>query len=342
MFTQPVSSPPPGPSPSTSAPSRPSRLRGLSYLRNYTQNHLLSREGHHSGSGTANSSTAGSGTTSPSRQVAGSGGSALTRSLSYSPTTSAPPANDNRLTLISSTPHPGRNTASTPPPAAVSTTTPSASVHSSEGQEQVTNSVVADVENTSTPTAPAVTSEPSQETSTMGRARAGTTGEGAAAAGTSTPENLPTIRFSAYFDPRSTRPSLIFSPIQRTPPSGSEKIRVGRYSERDSNSMANTPGGQPSAAPVGFKSKVVSRRHCEFWYEDGKWYIKDVKSSSGTFLNHIRLSPPSQESKAFVVNDGDIVQLGIDFKGGEEMIFRCVKMRLELNRGWQGKLNTFK
>lgn len=93
---------------------------------------------------------------------------------------------------------------------------------------------------------------------------------------------------------------------------------------------------------MGFKSKVVSRRHCEFWYEEGKWYIKDVKSSSGTFLNHIRLSPPGQESKPFPVNDGDVVQLGIDFKGGEEMIFRCVKMRLELNRGWQNKLNKFK
>lgn len=106
--------------------------------------------------------------------------------------------------------------------------------------------------------------------------------------------------------------------------------------------MSSNPGNQPSSSPVGFKSKVVSRRHCEFWYENGKWYIKDVKSSSGTFLNHIRLSPPSQESKAFPVNDGDIVQLGIDFKGGEEMIFRCVKMRLEINRGWQNKLNTFK
>ncbi|PHH83577.1 hypothetical protein CDD83_2961 [Cordyceps sp. RAO-2017] len=123
-------------------------------------------------------------------------------------------------------------------------------------------------------------------------------------------------------------------------PTGSEVIRVGRYSERDGQA-ATMSGSQPSAAPVGFKSKVVSRRHCEFWCEDGKWYIKDVKSSSGTFLNHIRLSPPSQESKAYPVNDGDIVQLGIDFKGGEEMIFRCVKMRLELNRGWQNKLNTF-
>ncbi|PNY24812.1 Uncharacterized protein TCAP_05249, partial [Tolypocladium capitatum] len=154
------------------------------------------------------------------------------------------------------------------------------------------------------------------------------------------PETAPSIRFSAYYDPRSTRPSLSFPPISRTLPNGSELIRVGRYSERDGQA-GNTAGNQPSAAPVGFKSKVVSRRHCEFWCEDGKWYIRDVKSSSGTFLNHIRLSPPSQESKAYPVNDGDIVQLGIDFKGGEEMIFRCVKMRLELNRGWQNKLNTF-
>lgn len=151
---------------------------------------------------------------------------------------------------------------------------------------------------------------------------------------------LPSIRFSVFVDPRSQRPSLHFSPIARTLPTGSEIIRVGRYSERDS--QPTVPMNVPSAAPVGFKSKVVSRRHCEFWYEAGKWYIKDVKSSSGTFLNHIRLSPPGQESKPFPVNDGDVVQLGIDFKGGEEMIFRCVKMRLELNRGWQNKLNKFK
>lgn len=180
----------------------------------------------------------------------------------------------------------------------------------------------------------------------MTRARASTMGDAvstaAATAATTAADFMPSIRFSAYYDPRATRPSLTFPTVSRTLPTGAESIRVGRYSERDSQSMANLPHNQPSSAPVGFKSKVVSRRHCEFWNEDGKWYVKDVKSSSGTFLNHIRLSPPSQESKAFPVNDGDIVQLGIDFKGGEEMIFRCVKMRIELNRGWQNKLNTFK
>jgi hypothetical protein len=47
------------------------------------------------------------------------------------------------------------------------------------------------------------------------------------------------------------------------------------------------------------------------------------------------------ESRPFPVSDGDLVQLGIDFKGGEEVIFRCVKIRIEINRGWQKSLNSF-
>lgn len=116
---------------------------------------------------------------------------------------------------------------------------------------------------------------------------------------------------------------------------------MGRFSERDVGA-ADALTNPLSTAPVGFKSKVVSRQHCELWCESGQWYIKDVKSSSGTFLNHVRLSSPGMESRAYPVNDGDIVQLGIDFKGGEEQIFRCVKIRVECNRGWQKSLNQFK
>ncbi|KAI9750702.1 MAG: hypothetical protein M4579_006350 [Chaenotheca gracillima] len=150
---------------------------------------------------------------------------------------------------------------------------------------------------------------------------------------------MPSIRFTPHQDPRSSRPSLGFSAVSRTLPSGSSVIRVGRYSEKDG--PPNTNPNSPSASPIGFKSKVVSRRHCEFWCANGQWYIKDVKSSSGTFLNHIRLSTAGVESRPWPVNDGDVVQLGIDFKGGEEMIFRCVKIRVECNRGWQKGLNNF-
>lgn len=153
-------------------------------------------------------------------------------------------------------------------------------------------------------------------------------------------DQMPTIRFIPHQDIRSPRPSLAFPATQRTLPHEDCVIRVGRYSERDTN--PNPPPNIPSSAPVGFKSKVVSRRHCEFWCSQGQWYIKDVKSSSGTFLNHIRLSQPNSESKPFPVQDGDVVQLGIDFRGGEEMIFRCVKIRVECNRAWQKTINSYK
>lgn len=61
-------------------------------------------------------------------------------------------------------------------------------------------------------------------------------------------------------------------------------------------------------------------------------YIRDTKSSSGTFLNHVRLSPAGNESRPVELNDGDIVQLGVDFQGGREEVYRSVKMRFELNR----------
>ncbi len=189
---------------------------------------------------------------------------------------------------------------------------------------------------------------PAEHPEGMARNRAGSapngahkTSESASSSLTGHPQDqMPTIRLLPHQDPRSNRPSLAFPATSRTLPHEDCVIRVGRYSERDVN--PNPPPHTPSSAPVGFKSKVVSRRHCEFWCSQGQWYIKDVKSSSGTFLNHIRLSQPSAESKPFPVHDGDVVQLGIDFRGGEEMIFRCVKIRVECNRAWQKTINNYK
>ncbi|CEH17592.1 cytoplasm protein [Ceraceosorus bombacis] len=101
-------------------------------------------------------------------------------------------------------------------------------------------------------------------------------------------------------------------------------------------------GGRVDSARIAFKSKVVSRGHAEVWCESGgNFFIRDTKSSSGTFLNHIRLSAPNAESRPFPIKDGDVVQLGVDYQGGTEEIYRCVKMRVELNRGWQRAANEF-
>ncbi|CAO3702816.1 unnamed protein product [Rhizopus stolonifer] len=115
--------------------------------------------------------------------------------------------------------------------------------------------------------------------------------------------------------------SLIFDIVDRELELGT-KLLVGRYSERHTISDC-----------LSFKSKVVSRCHCEIWVEqDGKLYIRDTKSSSGTFLNHVRLSPAGQESRSVEIHDGDLLQLGVDFQGGQEEVYRSVKMKFELNR----------
>ena len=37
-----------------------------------------------------------------------------------------------------------------------------------------------------------------------------------------------------------------------------------------------------------------------------------------------------------------MLQLGVDYQGGIEDMFRCVKMRVELGREWQRAANEFK
>lgn len=146
------------------------------------------------------------------------------------------------------------------------------------------------------------------------------------------------IRLTPLIDHSSTASGLYFSPvIRKMRPSTS--ISIGRYTEKN-KSAAHAPQG--SSAPIVFKSKVVSRTHALFQCNsDGQWFLKDCKSSSGTFLNHIRLSPASQELTLMPLIDGDIIQLGMDYRGGTEEVYRCVKMRCEFNKSWQRKVNQF-
>lgn len=146
------------------------------------------------------------------------------------------------------------------------------------------------------------------------------------------------VRLTPLIDHSSTSSGLYFSPIiRRLPPKTS--INIGRYTEKN-KAAAHAPQG--SSAPIVFKSKVVSRTHALFFCnEDGQWFLKDTKSSSGTFLNHIRLSPASQESSLMPIIDGDIIQLGMDYRGGTEEVYRLVKMRCHFNNSWQRKMNPY-
>ncbi|KAG1468591.1 hypothetical protein G6F56_003746 [Rhizopus delemar] len=120
--------------------------------------------------------------------------------------------------------------------------------------------------------------------------------------------------------------SLIFSIIEKDLEPG-KVIKVGRFTDKSCQEDH-----------ISFKSKVVSRSHCEIWLSyDGKVQLKDTKSSSGTFVNHLRLSSANQESQTTEIKNGDLIQLGVDYQGGFEEIYRSVKMKLEINRPSQEK-----
>ncbi|KAJ2900353.1 uncharacterized protein MKZ38_002486 [Zalerion maritima] len=84
-----------------------------------------------------------------------------------------------------------------------------------------------------------------------------------------------------------------------------DTLRIGRQTNQKT---------VPTPTNGYFDSKVLSRQHAEIWSDrnTGKVYIRDVKSSNGTFVNGNRLSQENRESDPHELNVGDHLELGID------------------------------
>lgn len=69
----------------------------------------------------------------------------------------------------------------------------------------------------------------------------------------------------------------------------------------------------PSPTNGYFDSKVLSRQHAEIWADrSGKVWIRDVRSSNGTFVNGTRLSAENRDSEPHELQSQDHLELGID------------------------------
>jgi len=83
-----------------------------------------------------------------------------------------------------------------------------------------------------------------------------------------------------------------------------DSLRIGRQTN------AKTV---PTPANGFFDSKVLSRQHAEIWADrNGKIWIRDVKSSNGTFVNGARLSAENRDSEPHELQTQDHLELGID------------------------------
>jgi hypothetical protein len=87
-------------------------------------------------------------------------------------------------------------------------------------------------------------------------------------------------------------------------PFAPDTLRIGRQTNQKT---------VPTPANGYFDSKVLSRQHAEIWADrTGKIWIRDVKSSNGTFVNGTRLSQENRESEPHELQTADHLELGID------------------------------
>jgi len=100
-----------------------------------------------------------------------------------------------------------------------------------------------------------------------------------------------------------------------------QAVKVGRSVAR----------ARPVQTNAIFDCKVLSRNHALLWYENGKFYLQDTKSSNGTFVNNQRLSKGSEESPPREVCSGDILQFGVDvMENSRKVTHGCIIATLKL------------
>ncbi len=62
--------------------------------------------------------------------------------------------------------------------------------------------------------------------------------------------------------------------------------------------------GRTNGNDFVISGRTVSRRHARLWFDNGRWYLEDLQSANGTFVNGNRIY------QVVMLNDGDVINFG--------------------------------
>lgn len=62
--------------------------------------------------------------------------------------------------------------------------------------------------------------------------------------------------------------------------------------------------GRMNGNDLIISGRTVSRHHAQLWFENGRWWLADLQSLSGTLINGARIIQPT------MLNDGDVINFG--------------------------------
>lgn len=124
---------------------------------------------------------------------------------------------------------------------------------------------------------------------------------------------------------------LVLSPVNGTferkslvVPFAPDVLKLGR--QTNSRTSASPDNGF-------FDSRVLSRQHAELWADKdtGKVWLKDCKSSNGTYINKQRLSSENTESEPFELKKNDLIDLGIDIAcdDNSSLVYKKISARID-------------
>ncbi|KAI0988862.1 hypothetical protein GJ496_007557 [Pomphorhynchus laevis] len=95
-----------------------------------------------------------------------------------------------------------------------------------------------------------------------------------------------------------------------------EPVRVGRSVGKQ----------KPSPENAIFECRVLSRHQAIIWFEHNMFFLKDTKSSNGTFVNSCRI----EADDSFQIFTDDTLQFGIDVTEGNVKAHSCVIVQIKL------------